>query len=83
MGLLAVTFQLCEAKELLSYCAGFILKNLAAMMEVKNFRDTLFNNNSNEVTAKAGDWSLACLLCVIVCVTITYCFILVLGRMSV
>lgn len=51
MGLLAVTFQLCEAKELLSYCAGFILKNLAAMMEVKNFRDTLFNNNSNEVTA--------------------------------
>lgn len=51
MGLLAVTFQLCEAKELLSYCAGFILKNLAAMMEVKNFRDTLFNNNNNEVTA--------------------------------
>ena len=51
MGLLAVTFQLCEAKELFSYCAGFILKNLAAMMEVKNFRDTLFNNNSNEVTA--------------------------------
>ncbi|XP_058948817.2 ankyrin repeat and BTB/POZ domain-containing protein 3-like isoform X3 [Pocillopora verrucosa] len=41
--------NLCEAKELLSYCAGFILKNLAAMMEVKNFRDTLFNNNSNEL----------------------------------
>lgn len=41
--------RLCEAKELLRYCEGFILKNLAAMMEVKNFRETLFNNNSKEL----------------------------------
>lgn len=45
-----VKFQLCSAKELLSFCEGFILKNLATMMDVKNFRDTLFNNNGNDVS---------------------------------
>ena len=43
-------FQLCSAKELLSFCEGFILKNLALMMDVKNFRDALFNNNGKDVS---------------------------------
>ncbi|KAL9955461.1 hypothetical protein ACROYT_G036789 [Oculina patagonica] len=41
--------ELCAAKELLTYCEGFILKNLPAMMDIKNFRDTLFNNNSKDL----------------------------------
>ena len=44
-------FQLCTAGELLTCCEGFILKNLAAMMDVKNFRDALFNNNGQDVSA--------------------------------
>lgn len=42
--------QLCDAKELLSFCEGFILKNLAVMVDVKNFKDTLFNNNGRDVS---------------------------------
>ena len=44
-------FQLCTAGELLTFCEGFILKNLVAMMDVKNFRDVLFNNNGQDVSA--------------------------------
>ena len=44
-------FQLCTAGELLTFCEGFILKNLVAMMDVKNFRDALFNNNGQDVSA--------------------------------
>ena len=47
---LFVKFQSCDAKELLTYCEGFILKNLPAMMDIKNFRDNLFNNNSQDVS---------------------------------
>ena len=43
-------FQLCTAGELLTFCEGFILKNLVAMMDVKNFRDALFNNNGQDVS---------------------------------
>lgn len=39
----------CDAKELLTYCEGFILKNLPAMMDIKNFRDILFNNNGKNL----------------------------------
>ena len=46
-----VKFQLCTAGELLTFCEGFILKNLVAMMDVKNFRDALFINNGHDVSA--------------------------------
>ncbi|CAH3147206.1 unnamed protein product [Porites lobata] len=41
--------RLCTAGELLTFCEGFILKNLVAMMDVKNFRDALFNNNGQDL----------------------------------
>jgi len=41
--------KLCDAKELLSFCEGLILKNLAVMVDVKNFKDTLFNNNGRDL----------------------------------
>lgn len=52
-----VQFQSCDAKELLTYCEGFILKNLPAMMDIKNFRDTLFNNNSKDVSTRRSSTS--------------------------
>ncbi|XP_015771165.1 PREDICTED: ankyrin repeat and BTB/POZ domain-containing protein 2-like [Acropora digitifera] len=43
--------KLCKAKELVSFCEAFMLRNLTSMMEIMNFRDALVNNNKRDLFA--------------------------------
>ncbi|XP_068761197.1 ankyrin repeat and BTB/POZ domain-containing protein 2-like isoform X2 [Montipora capricornis] len=43
--------KLCNAKELVSFCEAFMLRNLASMMDVRTFKDALIDNSGKDLFA--------------------------------